>query len=43
MLLWQAMRDAAVFRHRMVHIFFEGGNPDKWPLHEFIIKLVYGR
>jgi hypothetical protein len=43
MIIWQTMRDAAVMRHRLVNIIFEGSNPDKWPLHEFIIKCVYGR
>jgi hypothetical protein len=41
MLIWQAMRDAAVARHKMWHATFEGSDPNKWPLHEFIIKCVY--
>ncbi len=40
-MIWQAMRDAAVARHKIVHVLFEDANPDKWPLHEFIISLVY--
>lgn len=39
---WRAMRDAAVWRHKMVHIWFEDADPNKWPLHEFIIKCFYG-
>lgn len=37
-----AMRDAAVLRHKMVHILAENADPNKWPLHEFIIDCVYG-
>lgn len=41
-MIWlQAMKDAAVLRHKLVHIMFEDADPNKWPLHQWIIDAVY--
>ena len=40
--MWFLMRQAAVLRHRILHIVFEGGDPGKWKAHEATIKAFYG-
>lgn len=36
--IWSAMREAAIFRHRILHNFLR----DEWGPHMTLIKRVYG-
>lgn len=41
--MWHAMREAAIGRHRLVNLVFEGGNPVSWNgFHMPMIRGFYG-
>ena len=42
MTLWFIMRQAAIARHAVWNMVFEGSDPAKWKTHEAAIKRFYG-
>jgi len=42
MILWSAMRAAAIRRHAIVNLCLEGGCPVRWQRHMALIRAVYG-
>jgi hypothetical protein len=42
MIVWYLMREAAIWRHTVLHQTFENGDPHKWEPHARMIKAVYG-
>jgi hypothetical protein len=41
-MIWDMMRSAAIWRHRLLHAIAEGGDPARWPAHMDVVRAFYG-